>query len=123
MNLFVSFFYRLSPDADSVGIERRLVSITQEETMSANVQGLSVVPVQINGMSGYQVQAFYRVSRDDLFERVAHAAVFQDRARAERFLERSKPYPKDWKHWGKPAGYTHSTVDAIQRSVAVYTVL
>ena len=91
--------------------------------MSANVQGLSVVPVRINGMSGYQVQAFYRDSRDDLFERVAHAAVFRDRARAERFLARAKPFPKDWNHWGKPADYVHSTVNAIQRSVAVYTVL
>jgi len=88
-----------------------------------SVRNLSVVEVQINGMSGYQVQGWYRDCSDSLFEAVAHAAVFRDRARAERFLERSKPYPKDWKHWGKPANHRSSPVDAFKGSVAVYTVL
>ena len=83
----------------------------------------SVIEVQINGMLGYQVQGFYRDCSDSLFERVAHAAVFQDRARAERFLQKSKPYPNDWKHWGKPVDYIQSDIDAIQGRVAVYSVL
>ena len=87
------------------------------------VRNLSVIEVQINGMLGYQVQGWYRDCSDSLFETVAHAAVFRDRARAERFLKRSKPFPKDWKHWGKPVGYIHSDIDAFQGSVAVSSVL
>ena len=83
----------------------------------------SVTQVEINGMLGYQVQGFYRDCSDSLFERVAHAAVFRDRARAERFLQRSKPFPNDWKHWGKPVDYVQSDIDAIQGHVDVYTVL
>jgi hypothetical protein len=83
---------------------------TQENKMLA--RNFNVIEVEINGMSGYQVQGWYRDCSDSMFETVAHAAVFRDRARAERFLKRSKPFPKDWKHWGKPVDHMPHPADA-----------
>lgn len=87
------------------------------------VSNLSVVEVQVHGMTGYQVQGWYRACSDSFFETVAHAAVFRDRARAERFLQRSKPYPKDWRHWGKPADCITGPADYLKGSVSIYSVL
>jgi hypothetical protein len=90
------------------------------------MRDLRVVEVQIHGMTGYQVQGSYRDCSDSLWETVAHAAVFQDRARAERFLQKCSNRPSwtyNWHHWGKPADYIHSQVDAVQGLVSVYSVL
>lgn len=90
------------------------------------MRNLCVVEVKIHGMIGYQIQGLYRDCSDSFWETVAHAAVFRDRARAEKFLKKcgSRPgWEYNWKHWGKPANYIHSFVDAIQTPVAVYSVL
>lgn len=90
------------------------------------MRDLSVVEVQIHDMTGYQIQGSYRDCSDSLWETVAHAAVFRDRARAERFLQKCGSRPSweyNWHHWGKLANYSHSFADAIQGSVAVYSVL
>jgi len=90
------------------------------------MKNLRVVEVQIHGMTGYQIQGSYRDCSDSLWETVAHAAVFRDRARAERFLQKCSSRPSweyKWRHWGKPANYIHSSADAIQGSVTVYSVL
>lgn len=89
------------------------------------MRDLRVVKVQICGMTGYQVQGWYRDCTDSFWETVAHAAVFRDIVRAEQFLQKCKKVGRqyDWRHWGKPADYCRNTADAIQRSVAVYTVL
>lgn len=90
------------------------------------MRDLQVVEVKIHGMTGYQVQALWRDCSDSLWETIAHAAVFRDRARAERFLKKCgsrSSWEYNWRHWGKPANYIHSFADAIQGSVAVYSVL
>lgn len=90
------------------------------------MRNLSVVEVEIRGMIGYQVQGLWRSCSDSLWETVAHASVFRDRNRAERFLKKCLSRPSweyDWKWWGKPASYIHSYVDAIQSPVPVYSVL
>ena len=90
------------------------------------MRDLRVVEVQIHGMTGYQIQGSWRACSDSLWETIAHAAVFRDRARAERFLVKVKTRPSwqcNWQHWGKPADYLHSSIDAIQSSVTVYSVL
>jgi len=90
------------------------------------VRDLKVVEVEIRGMAGYQVQGLYRDCSDSFWETVAHDAVFRDPVRAERFLEKCRGRPSwrwDWQHWGRPADHLPSDADAIQRSVAVYTVL
>ena len=89
------------------------------------MRDLRVVEVEIRGMTGYQVQGWYRDCSDSFWETVAHAAVFRDPDRAERFLEKCKAASRrwDWSHWGRPADYIHNDADAIQRSVAVYSVL
>lgn len=90
------------------------------------MRDLRVVKVQIHGMTGYQIQGSWRDCSDSLWETIAHAAVFRDPTRAERFLQKcgSRPiWEYSWRHWGKPANYCHSSVDAIQTPVAVYTVL
>lgn len=90
------------------------------------MRDLRVVEVKIHDMTGYQVQGLWRSCSDSLWETIAHAAVFRDRARAERFLQKCHSRP-DWRYnwvwWGKPADYVHSYVDAIQHPVPVYSVL
>jgi hypothetical protein len=91
-----------------------------------SIRDLCVAEVKIHGVTGYQVQGLYRPCSDSFWEPVAHAAVFKDRPRAEKFLEKCKKKPSweyDWAHWGKPADYVRSLADYIQRSVAVYSVL
>jgi len=90
------------------------------------MRDLQVVEVKINGMLGYQIQGNWRACSDSLWETVAHAAVFRDRTRATKFLAKVKTRPSweyNWKCWGKPADYIHSSIDARQDSVNVYSVL
>lgn len=90
------------------------------------IRNLEVSQVDIRGMVGWQVQGLYRDCSDSLYEVVAHAAVFRDKARAERFLEvvRSKPsWEWQWAHWGAPAGSYFSGVEAMQSCAPVYSVL
>ena len=91
-----------------------------------SVCNLNVVKVQIRGMIGYQVQCWYRDCSDSLFEALAHAAVFQDRCRAERFLQKCGTRPSwqwDWSQWGKPVDHVPSPLDACGHPVSVYSVL
>lgn len=90
------------------------------------MRDLRVVEVSICGMIGYQVQGSWRDCSDSLWETIAHAAVFRDRDRAQRFLEKCRNSPRweyNWKWWGKPANYVHSNIDAMQSKVSVYSVL
>ena len=90
------------------------------------MRDLTVVEVTIHGMRGYQVQGLWRDCSDSFWETMAHAAVFRNRDRALRFMNRCKSKPSwnyNWAHWGKPANYIHSYADAVQQSVAVYSVL
>ncbi|MEY4331962.1 MAG: hypothetical protein RLZZ196_700 [Bacteroidota bacterium] len=90
------------------------------------MRDLEVVEVKIHGMTGYQIQGIWRACSDSLWETIAHAAVFRDKARAEKFLLRVKGRPswqQDWKHWGKPVTYICNKIDCIQDSVNVYSVL
>ena len=90
------------------------------------MRDLQVVQVKIQGMTGYQIQGSWRSCSDSLWETIAHAAVFLDLARAQRFLtvvKSKSSWEYNWKNWGKPADYCHSYVDTIQESVPVYSVL
>ena len=91
-----------------------------------SIRDITVCEIKIHGMKGYQVQGLYRPCSDSFWEPVAHAAVFKDRLRAERFLKKCKSRPSweyDWEHWGKPADYVRSLADCIQQPVAVYSVI
>lgn len=90
------------------------------------MRDLRVVEVEINGMPGYQVQGLWRSCNDSLWETIAHAAVFRDLRRAQKFLLKCRTRPSweyNWTWWGKPANYVHSYVDALQSPVPVYSVL
>lgn len=90
------------------------------------MRDLRVVEVEINGMTGYQVQSLWRSCNDSLWETIAHAAVFRDLRRAQKFLLKCRTRPSweyNWTWWGKPANYVHSYVDALQAPVPVYSVL
>ena len=91
-----------------------------------SIRDLTVCEIKIHGMKGYQVQGLYRPCSDSFWEPVAHAAVFKDHLRAEKFLKKCKSRPSweyDWEHWGKPADYVRSLADYVQQSVAVYSVI
>jgi len=49
------------------------------------MRNLSVVNVNVKGMIGYQIQGIHRACSDSLWETVAHAAIFRDKARAESY--------------------------------------
>jgi len=90
------------------------------------MRNLSVVNVNVLGMNGYQIQGIHRACSDSLWETAAHAAIFRDKARAERFLERVKkagPYDLNWEYWGVPQGARVSAVDAYKNHVAPFSVL
>ncbi len=85
-----------------------------------------VKEVKICGQVGFQIQALYRDCSDSFWEPVAHAAVFSERARAERLLERVKrkgSWEIDWSQWGVAPGYALSVTCAIQRYAPFYCVL
>jgi hypothetical protein len=90
------------------------------------IRNLFVAEVQIQGMTGYQVQGMYRACSDSFWETVAHAAVFRDMARAERFLQKCgsrSGWGYDWNHWGRPADCVPHSADYLKKSVPVYSVL
>ncbi len=90
------------------------------------MRSLEVAAVKINGMIGYQIHGLHRACSDSLWEVVAHAAVFRDKARAERFLKKvmSKPsWNYDWQYWGVPQGHVVSSIDAFKGHVAPFSVL
>ena len=85
-----------------------------------------VVQVNIAGMTGYQIQALWRMCSDSFWETVVHDAVFPDQDRAQRFLERVKRRPS-WKingaHWGKPVDSVSNAADCWVGGVNAYTVI
>jgi hypothetical protein len=89
------------------------------------MRNLSVVNVNVKGMVGYQIQGIHRACSDSMWETVAHAAIFRDKARAERFLKRVKTSLHDinWKYWGVPQGAYVSAADAYKDHVAPFSVL
>ena len=52
------------------------------------MRNLQVVKVNIKGMDGFQIQGLNRACSDSLWEPIAHAAVFREEKRAERFLQK-----------------------------------
>jgi hypothetical protein len=90
------------------------------------MRNLKVVPVEVCGMSGWQIQGIDRACSDSLWEVIAHAAIFRDESRAERFLEkvcRKSSWEYDWKYWGVPCGSRVSPADAFQSHVAPFSVI
>lgn len=90
------------------------------------MRDLSVVNVNVKGMNGYQIEGIRRACYDSPWEIVAHAAIFRDKARAERFLERVKkagPHNLNWEYWGVPQGAWVSDIDAYKNHVAPFSVL
>lgn len=90
------------------------------------MRNLQVVPVVIEGIAGFTVQGLWRSCSDSLWEPIAHAAVFRDKHRANRFLDRVSRKPEweyQWKFWGAPVGHRTSVIDACQQNVAPFSVL
>lgn len=90
------------------------------------MKNLKVVPINVAGMAGFQIQGIHRACSDSLWEVVAHAAVFRDQARAERFLQKVKgksSWDYDMKYWGVPHDHRISVIDAFQGHVAPFSVL
>ena len=90
------------------------------------MRDLKVVPIKVAGMAGFQIQGIHRACSDSLWEVVAHAAVFRDQARAERFLQKVKgkcSWEYDWKYWGVPHDHMVSDIDAFKGHVAPFSVL
>lgn len=88
------------------------------------IRNLQVATVKVAGMIGYQIHGLYRDCSDSLFDVIAHAAVFRDKARAERFLARVRNADRiDWNFWGAPQDNFISGTEAIQGRVAPFSVL
>ena len=88
------------------------------------MRNLQVDAVEINGMIGYQIHGLHRACSDSLWEVVAHAAIFRDKARAERFLAKVKSAGKfNYAYWGVPQDHVISAIDAFKRRVAPLSVL
>ena len=90
------------------------------------IRNLEVCTVKVAGMIGYQIHGLYRDCSDSLYEVIAHAAIFRDKARAERFLKKvcaSGRSHFDWKYWGKPHDTFIRGTEAIQGRVVVFSVL
>jgi hypothetical protein len=98
------------------------------------IRNLEIKQVTIAGIAGFQIQGIYRDCSDSFWETIAHAAVFKDRRRAERFLEKVKAVPS-WEYgrlktggypeqqWGAPVGAYTSVSNLIQTNVAAYSPL
>lgn len=85
---------------------------------------LEVATVKVAGMIGYQIHGLYRDCSDSLWEVIAHAAIFRDKARAERFLAKVRDAGRiDWRFWGAPQDNHIRGTEAIQRRVAPFSVL
>jgi hypothetical protein len=90
------------------------------------MRNLAVTQVKIAGMTGYQIQGLDRACSDSFWETIAHAAVFQDKARAERFLAKVKAkssWNYDWSHWGVPVDQRAGAADAFKNNVAPFSVI
>lgn len=90
------------------------------------MRNLEVATVRVAGMIGYQIHGLYRDCSDSFWEVVAHAAIFRDKARAERFLKKVKSkhsWQYDWKYWGVPQDNVINGTEAIQVRVAPFSVL
>lgn len=91
-----------------------------------SVRSLEVATVRVAGMIGYQIHGLYRDCSDSLWDVVAHAAIFRDKARAERFLKQVQRKPSwefDWKYWGKPQNSVIYGTEAVQVRVNPFSVL
>lgn len=89
-------------------------------------RNFQVVTVKVADMIGYQIHALYRDCSDSMYEVIAHAAVFRDKARAERFLNKvcsSGRLHFNWQYWGKPQNCVISGIEANQTRVAPFSVL
>lgn len=88
------------------------------------IRSLEVATVKVAGMVGYQIHGLYRDCSDSLYDVIAHAAIFRDKARAERFLAKVRSADRlDWNFWGVPQGNFISGTEAIQGRVAPFSVL
>lgn len=90
------------------------------------IRSLEVATVKVAGIIGYQIHGLYRDCSDSLYEVIAHAAVFRDKARAERFLAKVRASGRlhfNWQHWGKPHNCIISGTEAVQGRVAPFSVL
>ena len=88
------------------------------------IRSLEVATVKVAGMIGYQIHGLYRDCSDSLYDVIAHAAIFRDKSRAERFLAKVRSAGRlDWQFWGVPQGNVISGTEAIQGRVAPFSVL
>ena len=90
------------------------------------MKNLQVVKVNIKGMDGFQIQGLNRACSDSHWEAIAHAAIFRDEKRAERFLQKvrgTSPWNRNWKYWGVPQTHKVSGCDAFQELVAPFSVI
>jgi len=88
------------------------------------IRNLEVATVQIAGMIGYQIHGLYRDCSDSLYDVIAHAAIFRDKARAERFLAKVRSAGRlDWQFWGVPQNSVIKGTEAVQGRVAPFSVL
>lgn len=89
------------------------------------IRNLQVATVRNAGVVGYQIHGLYRDCSDSLWDVIAHAAIFRDKARAERFLKKvqRKMSQFNWQYWGAPQDSVIYGTEAIQRRVAPFSVL
>ena len=90
------------------------------------IRNLEIATVKVAGMIGYQIHGLYRDCSDSLYEVIAHAAIFRDKARAERFLKKvcSSGRPHfNWQYWGKPHDCFIRGTEANQGRIAPFSVL
>ena len=88
------------------------------------IRNLEVATVKVAGMIGYQVHGLYRDCSDSLYDVIAHAAIFRDKARAERFLAKVRSAGRlDWQFWGVPQDNVIRGTEAVQGRVAPISVL
>ena len=90
------------------------------------MRNLQVVKVNIKGIDGFQIQGLDRACSDSHWEPIAHAAIFRDEKRAERFLQKvrgSSPWKLNYKYWGVPQSHKVSGCDAFQELVAPFSVI
>ena len=88
------------------------------------IRSLEVATVKVAGMVGYQIHGLYRDCSDSLYDVIAHAAIFRDKARAERFLAKVRASGcLDWQFWGVPQSNFIRGTEAVQGRVAPFSVL
>jgi hypothetical protein len=88
------------------------------------IRSLEVATVKVADVIGYQIHGLYRDCSDSLYEVIAHAAVFRDKARAERFLAKVRASGRiDWQFWGVPQNNFIRGIEAVQGRVAPFSVL